>query len=139
MKQVQFVETREHMVLTPVKNHYEFKPKGRLQALQRWAWRFLWWRGAMSQAFDETSTYTRHVIDTDDVVTRLIKQRSGLLNGYNREPKELLIGAEDFAELMGSPMIRNSYSFGVEYCRDERIMGLRVTVVPWMSGMLVMP
>lgn len=135
---VEFVETRETSVPFVLKDRYEFKPKGRLQSLQRWAWKFLHWRKAMEQAWDERITYTRHVIDTQSVVERLIQQRSALFD-YGAEPKELLIGSQDFAELMGAPEIRQALDFQAEYMSGRRVMGLRVCVIPWMRGMLVMP
>jgi hypothetical protein len=137
-REVRFVELRERRELVPVKDHFEFKPSGRLQRLQRWAWRFLHWRGALRQAFDETVSYTQHVINTDDVMRRLMEQRRGLFD-YGQEPRELLIGAEDFAELMSQPQIHNYMDFGAEYVSGRRIMGLKVRVIPWMRGMLVMP
>jgi hypothetical protein len=135
---VQFIETTERRSLVPAPGRYEFKPSGRFQSLQRLAWRFLAWRGAVPQARDETITYTRHAIDTANVVERLYRTREGLF-AYGREPAEILIGSEDFAELMCAPEIRTAMSFHAEYHQGKRLLGLTVRVIPWMRGMLVMP
>lgn len=135
---VQFVETRESVRSFIVPDHFKFKPRGRMQFLQRWAWRFLQWRLALEQAYEDRSFFTRHTIDVDDVMQRLMKQReSAFAHGF--DPKELLIGSEDFAEMMGSPRIHQAMEFHTEYSRDRRVMGLRVRVIPWMRGTLVMP
>lgn len=137
-QQVQFVERRRHTEFIVLKDRWEFNPKGRFQALQRWAWRFLQWRRSLRQAVDERATFTRHVIDSTDVLRRLLKQRKGLFD-YGHEPRELLIGAEDFAELMGSVPFESAAMFRAEYGREQQIMGLTIRVVPWMRGMVVMP
>lgn len=140
MSRVEFVEHKERRFMLPVKNHYEFKPKGRLQFLQHWAWNLLLHRfKALEQAQEEHVEYTRHVIDTNDVVERLIRQRINLLRGYNKEPTEVLIGSEDFAEMMNSPRFHHEQCFDATYYRSQQLMGLKVRVIPWMRGMVVMP
>lgn len=135
---IEFIETRTHRTWLSVPNHYEFKPRGRAQFLQRWAWRFLQRRGALAQAVTEHLEYTRHRIDTRDLMRRLIEQRRASLEmGF--EPEELLIGSEDFAELMGYPQIQHAVSFDTTYNRGYRIYDLRVRIIPWMRGMLAMP
>jgi hypothetical protein len=148
---VVFVETRERVCMRPVPDHFRFVPKSRWkdvrgrvhQWLQRKAWAFLQRSTALEQAFEDKIEFTRHVIDTDNVVYRLIEQKIALYEGYDREGTELLIGRETFAELMNAPEIRHDTSFSGEYFvhgeRGPRVMGLRVRVIPWMRGMLVMP
>jgi hypothetical protein len=139
MKQiVQFVEIQRDAEWRPVPDHFEFVPAGRLQWLQRLAWRFLNWRGVLKQATREHVTFTQHVIDTGDVMERLYRARAAMFDG-GREPREVLIGSEDFAELMGSAPVRQAMDFDCEYRRNRTLMGLKVRVIPWMRGVLVMP
>lgn len=135
---VHFVEKSEQRAWVPAPDRYEFKPTGRLQGLQRLAWRFLEWRGAVPQARDEKVTFTRHAVDTGDILTRLQKARIGIFD-YGQEPGEVLIGSEEFAELMGSPMIHHAATFHTEYHRGPQVFGLPVRVIPWMTGVVVMP
>jgi hypothetical protein len=135
-QRVEFVETRREFSWVPVPDHFEFRPTGSFQRLQRWAWKFLHRRGALHEASRKEVKYTRHVVDCTDIVERLIRARSGLLEG---DPRELLIGSEDFADLMTLPPLRIRHDFDLEYRSTGRIMNLKVRVIPWMSGMLVMP
>ena len=77
------------------------------------------------------------------LMVRIAKQRSAVFKLLNREPKELLIGAEDYAELMRETPAHYLFDFNAQYVRGERgvaqIMGLKVRVIPWMRGVLVIP
>lgn len=82
-------------------------------------------------------------IDAASFMVRIAKQRSAVFELLNREPKELLIGAEDYAELMHEASTHVPFSFRASYAVGERgvaqIMGLKVRVIPWMRGVLVVP
>lgn len=82
-------------------------------------------------------------IDAYSFMVRIAKQRSVVFELLNREPKELLIGAEDYAELMRETPAHYLFDFNAQYVRGERgvaqIMGLKVRVIPWMRGVLVIP
>ena len=82
-------------------------------------------------------------IDADSFITLIAKQHSAVFELLNRRPSELLIGAQDYAELMHETASNHMFSFDATYMRGERgvvtIMGLRVHVIPWMRGVLVMP
>ncbi len=87
--------------------------------------------------------YTRIDVDKGAFMDRIFKQKISLDYVYHYKPERLLIGAEDYQELMGGPEIRSMLTFdaGINV-RDRNythVMGLRVTVVPWMRGLLVMP
>ncbi len=41
--------------------------------------------------------------------------------------------------LMACANITERFSFGAEFGYGRNIYGLRVTVIPWMRGMVVMP
>ena len=58
---------------------------------------------------------------------------------FNYHPSRLLIGAEDFEELMHEKEISESMTFRANYYDHQEIVGLKVTVIPWMRGVLVLP
>lgn len=137
---VQFVAQERFMEMAAMLDAFKFVPKGRMQWLQRLAWRFLNRQGAMEQAYEPKVTVTRHLVDDSDFIRRLEKQQRNLLQEFNREGRRLLIGSEDYAELMGSLEVqRHHFMFPAEACRGDSILGLKVEVIPWMRGMLVMP
>jgi hypothetical protein len=83
---------------------------------------------------------TRIPIDEKEFMARLWKQRRHLFDRFHREPKTLLIGAEDYEEMMDSPTIRQALRFEAEYNYGaHEVYGLKVMVIPWMRGAVVMP
>ena len=82
-------------------------------------------------------------IDADTFMGRVAKQHASVFELLNRRPKELLIGAQDYAELMHEANTHFPFSFSASYVVGERgvaqIMGLKVRVIPWMRGVLVVP
>lgn len=126
-----------------IKEAFEFRkdrPAHWLQKLCIWTLRKL---GAFHHG--EVVTFERHVIGKNGrrFMDRLFEQRRNLLNGFDREPTRLLIGADDYAELM-QEATREHFHFDAEYMRGNgdrypKVCGLRVEVIPWMRGVLVMP
>ena len=141
MKQdIVFVDQKTTTEMVMIPDGYEFKPKGRLQWLQRMAWRFLHKREALQHAYEPKITVTRFTLNTGDFMRRLYEQRRSLCENYNLDGAMLLIGADDFSALMALPDIRQSLNFHVELRgQHPEIQGLSVRVIPWMSGALVLP
>ena len=159
MERVTFIATREQRSTVPRPSCFEFVPNaqwgglaGRLHVwLLRKAWAFLTWRGALRQAMMDLVEYQRVVIDPDDVVRSLFEQRGELMR-ICKTPREVLIGAQDFSKLMNTPGIERYIEFNAQILtrdaddvrrgwmdRGERVLGLKIRVIPWMSGMVVMP
>lgn len=86
---------------------------------------------------DHTISVTRVRIDGKTFAERLHKQRRELFRHFNRDAKTLLIGAEDYQELMGSPEIHQMLSFQASVGYGREIMGLEVKVIPWMRGAVI--
>jgi hypothetical protein len=143
MKRIEFIEHRTSYAPFVLNDEWQFKPAGHFQWLQRAAWKLLHRLGALHNAIGQRETVTRHVIDPDNFMQKLHEQQSALFGQLDREGKTLLIGAEDYAEMMHSPEMRKEYSFRAEFHRGDRsgvrIMGLEVKVIPWIRGMVVMP
>jgi hypothetical protein len=142
-QQVTFVFNEPTTHWVPMLDAYKLKPHGRFAWLQRLLWRGLRRFKALEQAHEPKTTYMRHVIDDAEFMRRIFKQRDALFK-VSREPTRLLIGSRDYAELMGCPEIHQMFDFRTEYHiessgRGPRIVGLKVTVVPWMEGLLVLP
>lgn len=124
-----------------LKEAFEFREDRSFHWLQRlciWTLRKI---GAF--ACTEFVTYERHVIGKNGrrFMDRLFDQMHNLQDSFDREPKRLLIGAEDYAELM-KEATTEYFSFDAEHMRGIRypkVCGLTVEVIPWMRGVLVMP
>ena len=88
----------------------------------------------------DTVKVTTIPIDGKTFAERLFKQKRALMETFRREPTTLLIGAEDYAELMNCPIINQQFrvSSSFNYGKYE-VYDLTVEVIPWMRGMMVMP
>ena len=88
---------------------------------------------------NESVRVTRIVVDPEDFMEKLFAQRESVLEHFGRETKQLLIGACDFEELMRTQQVPDMFCFSAGYYKDKHMCGLKVTVIPWMRGILVMP
>ena len=87
----------------------------------------------------EAVTIERHTLDARTFMERLFKQQEGIERFFNRRPTTLLIGAEDYADLMHEAAATQMFSFRAEYGYGREVLGMTVQVIPWMRGCLVMP
>ena len=122
----------------PIHEAGRLVPTGRFQWAQRLAWRFLVWEGAIKPV--EGNVFKRHVIEGTCFIDRLIKQEIALFDHFNKHGQRLLIGSEDYAELMNSPEVKNHhFCFAAKVNYGDGILGLKIEVIPWMRGAIVMP
>jgi hypothetical protein len=87
----------------------------------------------------ESVTIERHKLDGKTFIERLFKQQQWIIEYFNKQPKQMIIGAEDYAELMNEIATTQTFSFLAEYGYNRNIMGITVQVIPYMRGMLVLP
>lgn len=138
--EIQFIKTSEQLRWMILEDAWS------LRADFRWKWmrRFALWviQKIGVNARHPVVEVERMLVDPPTIMEKLFAQHRALLQ-MDREPKRLLIGAEDFAELMRQPEMRHHFTIDCEYMKGgrggHRVIGLAVEVVPWMRGLLVMP
>lgn len=111
---------------------------------QRLAIWFLRKTGVAGPAQEEVSTLVREKIRTGDFSTMVLEQYREAFKNLNREPKTLYIGSEDFERLMNTAKSTYYMNFTapIAYGYEDgscKFYGLEVHVIPWMSGVLVVP
>ena len=93
--------------------------------------------------FGKTLSVERHEIDPKNFMERLWKQKTELHSYFDMRPTVLLIGAEDYAEMMQDKLVNQSMSFQAEYRFSSRnreghtksmVLNMTVHVIPWMRG-----
>lgn len=137
---IEFMARSTVTTMHPIPDGYKFKPAGRAQWLQRLAWRFLQWRGSLAQAYEPKCEIVRHTIEADTFIERILTQQHELMRGFNRDGQTLLIGGEDYAQMMCATEMRDHFfRFDARLGMGRQILGLNVQVIPWMRGMVVMP
>lgn len=104
-------------------------------------------------AIREDITLKHITIDLDKVFDLVIKQQYELCGKYLLEAERILIGYDEYAKFTEESLVKQPISFDTnpfylseyELIDDEyvlvprRINGLKVTLVPWMKGVLVLP
>jgi hypothetical protein len=141
-QQVRFLATTEQRTFCDLKDAFELRRDKKYVWVQRACFWVLKKIGAYY--IKHTISYSRIPIEPDKFMEKLFKQRVELEDIYYTRPSQLFIGAQDYEELMGSPEIRQMLQFNAQYWVKEEgyrpeIMGLSVTIIPWMKGILVMP
>ena len=136
---IEFVAHDLTSTMVPTLDAFRFKPKGHLQWLQRLAWKFLNWCCVLHQAYEPKVTVNRHLIDADTFMDRLFKQKLSLFDSFHKEGQKLLIGSDDYFELMTEKANYQPFNFQAEFMLNKQLFGLTVEVIPWMRGMIVMP
>ena len=132
----------ERLVLTDAR---EFKPKGKWFV---WLQKALWWGlnrfGALECYFDSVTDYKRISFSKRDALHKIFEAREHLFYS-NRKPNRVLIGGEDFAEIIDSETSRDCLPWGHGAIKFEgpmgfnrEIYGLKVEVIPHMKGMVVL-
>lgn len=141
MQKVEFIHTTRTLTEAPKLNEYSFKARGRFAFMQRWAFRFLRWTGALHHPISINVNYERVRIDPKKVMEYLLASTEVLADRYHLEGKTVLVGQDEYFGLINMPVseLFTPITFGATL--NDRIgpFGLTVKVVPWMSGLLVMP
>lgn len=131
------------------KERFEFNKKSRFHWLQR---ALLWGLAKLRcHAVDDRVIVTRQVIHRQDFIDYIARQQRELLDLHYHRGSRVLIGAQDFEEIMHSKEIHQMFTFRVDYAtyhKSDRpwaephrreLCGMLITVVPWMKGILVLP
>jgi hypothetical protein len=140
LQRIEFIEYDRETTFVSVPSAYTFKPTGRFQFLQRWALKFLLNSKVLAPYYRPDVKITSHTIDADSFMEKLFKMKHELFKEYRATGEWILIGSKDYAELMSTPEVaRQIINFEADIAYGERIMGIRIRVVPWMSGIVLMP
>ena len=138
MQIIEFIQHQEKLDRFLIPNAFRYNDnKG-----YKWVQRLCCWimKKIGADYYDEKAAYlTKTSFNTQDFIGKIFQQKGDIQQYFNRKPKQLLIGDEDFRELMGTPEIRDMLSFHTSYNYDREICGLKVTIIPWMKGILVLP
>lgn len=138
MSRAYMVEQKAVMRSIPIHQKFKVRKAGKvlrfvLALLEDWKW--------IEEDHDMTFTTLR--IHGPDVIAALYKSHYEVMRQWNKSGQHLIIGAGDYAKLMAAPQIQQLLDFPVEAevmrGGHRRIMGLNVTIVPWMEGMVILP
>lgn len=118
---------------------FEYKPAKGWRLLQRLCFWLLAKIGAFACETIQTESIT---LDDKRLSMQLIEKHIREVNRLMHEPTRLVMGAEDWSELMGDPVLTGALRFSAPVDLREgptRIFGIDVTILPWMRGLVVLP
>lgn len=138
--EIQFVKLVERRDWFLIPDAYEVRKDFRWkwqERLARWLFRKLG-----TDARDLSVKIERVLINPSGIMDAIYKQTKEHVR-WDREPKRVLIGSDDFSELMGTAKFEQACAIECDYKiggqHGYKICGLTVEVIPWMRGILVMP
>lgn len=138
MKQtIRVIEPKYTHNMVTLKHAYEFRRDLRYRWVQKICFWVLQKIGAYCQ--EDTVDVTYHDINTTDVLERLYRNIDIAYEYNHVDPEHIIMGSQDFHELMGIPGSHSHFQFDAQYGRSKRLLGIRVHVVPWIRGMIVVP
>lgn len=111
-----------------------------------------WWlnrRGKFSHLMAKESliSYTKHVIDCDNIVREIFDSSDLIREIYNERPKYLILGCKHIRALDMEVHQKFMFSFPANYTAplagkpgiERMFAGMRVVCIPWMEGAIVLP
>lgn len=117
------------------KRYFELKPKGKAVWLQKLCFKIL--DKLKCHALVPNDYVERIVIDPPKVIDRIVKQHIEVLNQGHPNKMEIFIGP---GQLDGFRLDNQDFmTFTAPVGYNNQIMGMDVTVVPWLEGVLVVP
>jgi len=139
---VEFVSTNYEQRYSPVTNAFEFRKDKKYHWLQKLCCKIMKKIGAHYMM--PYTTIKRTTIDTQDLLNQINLQHKEVFKSFNMRPTRLVIGVEDFQDLMGVTDVERYMTFDTQYSGSDsqgnrKIFGLNVAIVPWMKGMVVLP
>lgn len=141
--EVPFTKHEPVKSLIELENKFQFRQERGwklLQCLCLWVLRKLG-----CYAIECNLTYKTHTIRPDDFVRNLIDQKREIVELYHLKGDRLLIGPEEYFDILKQDHeleqlgMFPSTSFVGSCNYGKQILGMKVTVIPWMKGMLVVP
>ena len=136
---IEFVELHEHSRMIVMPDAYSFCPERPHKWLQRACLWVLKTIGCYAER--EELKVTRQQFSGHDIIEKIFKQRISIHEVYGKESTRVLIGAQDFEEMMQCATINQHLNFRIynAYPDEHQIYGLNIEIIPWMRGILVLP
>jgi hypothetical protein len=113
-------------------NKYEYNPNGKAKWLQKICFKIL--SKLNCNAIDEQET-VKIANFTHDSLSELIGKQLSEVYDMNIMPKRVYVGHDEFMQLSGEQIFaQQMVNFEPE---DPKFMGVKITVLPYMKGVLV--
>lgn len=136
---------REEEVVWKDTELYEYKDFSKYKLVNRFC-KWLVEKSPFLSRHQERITTFRHVtVDTNMIGELIVQQVALWQRAKGKYPKYIFLGGKQWDELTRSQLDGGPYSFWANINnlyvdgRRQEYKGMRVVVVPWLDGVLVMP
>lgn len=144
MEKIKTFAIKKEMKSIDLYDTFKFNPKKKYKWLQKLCLNTLYKLGCYTSIIDTNITTIQ--ITPKKFIEELLRQQHQIMKLCNYRPEKVYMGQHDFYTISGEiyndtyPMTINiNYDKGVKTKDDYVIYGLRVTIIPWMEGILVVP
>ena len=123
----------------PPAYRYFLLPNGWRQRVAGMAWRLLMRWGCLTKA-----TYERYVTETvtfnpSNVIESILKQRMECMRDWCEMPTQIILGSDDFNQFRLQAGRTGLMQFTMDGSGRPEFNGMKIVVVPWMRGVVVVP
>jgi hypothetical protein len=136
---VEFIETERVNVTFDRPEAFTFRADKKWPRLQRLC---LWiLRRLGAHDLGERIEMRRHVIHPEDLTEAIYRQEEQILDLFHHRGSRILIGPEEWERFLHDtpPYMMHSFSAPYGHGSSPQLLGMPVTMVPWMKGVLVVP
>ena len=129
--------------MSVIPDRWQFKPSGKWAWLQKKAWKFLFKTKALENSYEETTEYRKVNFRKSDFGARLVQKYKHQLDQIGARPRRVYMGPNEFDSLLADKnrdyvqTQPSSFSFDIPLGYDYTVLGLKITVIPWMTGVLI--
>lgn len=134
MNKIQYLTTKEKIRVSEYKDRYEYRPGAKCPWLQKICFKILARLGAY--AVGETIGYETYAIDVQNVVETLYMQCDAVRGYHGEQLGCIVMGREDYIRMM---RCEAPYLYFVIDATSVKFCDIKIHVIPWMSGVIVLP
>lgn len=138
MQYFYMVDTTEFITSSKIEGVYNsnnWKPKTKWkQFLKKHIERFL--SQEKIEYISKKSCFNHIRIDENNILEQLRIGREILARAHH-EARHILVGRDTYYNILGE--LNSMLTFTSNYFYDQEVMGMKITVIPWMEGVVVLP
>lgn len=123
----------------PPAYRYLSLPRGWRQRVADWCWRLLHRLECLDDATYERYTTETVTFNPANVIESILKQRMECMRDWDTMPTQIILGDEDFAQFRMEAGRTGLMQFTMDGHGRPEFNGMRIVVVPWMRGVVVVP
>jgi hypothetical protein len=130
-----FTPFKEEFTSVSTDSHFSFTPPRKNAGRAKRYFSKLKKLGAIRTEFREVPMYVETVNSTG-IYPQVQEQYEQCCHNHKGRPTRLIIGAKNWKDLLYSPEMRRDYT---SFQQPDLFQGMKIEIVPWLDGILVLP